>query len=276
MIQKEYYRISEVAHLTGISRQTLIYYDRKDILKPEYVDDNSYRYYSLYQIHQIQIINMLKEFGTPLKTIKHYLENRDKDELEQLLDKIKNQLNEKILMMENYLNIIDDRKLLIQRSKENIDYTAIHLHEKPPVTALFSTPLGDAGAPGQGHVNKSHEMEKKLKELGLVGLSLNVMVEREHLNQDYNNQISNFYVYLDSKRKDIKLTTIPGGLYVTAYHKGKNQNSSTSYHRLFRYIENHDLIIDGNAYETIIMDYLTEEVDDEYLTEISIKVREKE
>jgi len=275
MTQEDYYKISEVAKLTGISRQTLIYYDRENILKPAFVDDNKYRYYSVYQINQIQIISMLKEFGTPLKTIKSYLTDRDQVNFENLLDHIKQELNNKIRTMENYVNIIDDRKSLINRSKSIGDYTEIHLEEKKSRTALFSAPLGSAGNPGQGHLNKSYDMEKKLKELGLVGLSLNVMVEQKLLTKDYANEISYFYVYLDEKRQDLELKTIPEGLYATAYHKGRNQTSEISYHRLIDYIHSTGLVIDGNAYETILINHITEEINDEFLSEISIKVRRK-
>ena len=83
-MKKDYFRISEVANLTGVTRQTLIYYDKKDILKPEFIDENNYRYYTITQIHLLQIINMLKEFGTPLKKIKSYLDNRNKQNIDIL------------------------------------------------------------------------------------------------------------------------------------------------------------------------------------------------
>ena len=41
----------EIAKLSGLSKQTILFYDKKGILKPDYVDpDNGYRYYSADQL----------------------------------------------------------------------------------------------------------------------------------------------------------------------------------------------------------------------------------
>ena len=39
------YTIGEISHITGVSKDTLRYYDRIGVFKPEYVDpENQYRY----------------------------------------------------------------------------------------------------------------------------------------------------------------------------------------------------------------------------------------
>lgn len=44
---KNRYKISELAKIANISKQTLIFYHKKGILVPEYIDGvNEYRYYS--------------------------------------------------------------------------------------------------------------------------------------------------------------------------------------------------------------------------------------
>ncbi|MCC8151354.1 MAG: helix-turn-helix domain-containing protein, partial [Lachnospiraceae bacterium] len=62
--------ISEMAGIMGISRQTLIYYDKINLLKPEYVDaENGYRYYSTTQLPLLRDICFLKSIGISLKDI---------------------------------------------------------------------------------------------------------------------------------------------------------------------------------------------------------------
>lgn len=275
MINQDYYKISEVAKLTGISRQTLIYYDKENILKPAFVDDNSYRYYTIYQIHQIQVINMLKEFGTPLKTIKEYLNKRDNQNLSSLLDHIREQLNEKIDTMQAYISIIDERKNMIKKSSEIKDYSKIYLMEKEAMRIFSSADLTPEEQAGIGHFNKSYEMENKLKDMALVGLNINAMVYKSLLTKDYNNQISKFYVTLASEKKGFETEVVSAGLYAVAYHQGKNQTSTEAYIRLIEYIEKNDLIIDGDAYETNIISFLTEADDEDFLSEICIKVARK-
>lgn len=55
--------ISEFASLTNVSRQTLIYYDKINLFKPDYKNEIGYRYYSIKQIELISVITLLKELG---------------------------------------------------------------------------------------------------------------------------------------------------------------------------------------------------------------------
>lgn len=67
-------KISEMASLHGVSRQTLILYDRNGLLEPASVGENGYRYYSVDQVPRLRQICLLKEMGVPLAQIKRYLD----------------------------------------------------------------------------------------------------------------------------------------------------------------------------------------------------------
>ena len=69
------YKISEFAAMCGISRDTLLYYDKIGILKPSFVAENGYRYYTAGQFCTVDIISILKESGSSLKEIEEYLAN---------------------------------------------------------------------------------------------------------------------------------------------------------------------------------------------------------
>ena len=74
---KNYYKISEFAALCGLSRDTLLHYDRIGILKPAFVAPSGYRYYTLSQFTTVDLIAVLKASGTPLSEIRGYLQNAD-------------------------------------------------------------------------------------------------------------------------------------------------------------------------------------------------------
>ena len=79
--------ISEFGKLAGVSRKTLIYYDKIGLFCPEAVDTESgYRYYSYPQLDVISAIYALKEIGTPLKAIKIYLDERTPERLVALFE----------------------------------------------------------------------------------------------------------------------------------------------------------------------------------------------
>lgn len=76
--------------MCGISRQTLILYDRNGLLRPAYVSETGYRYYSLDQLPYLRHICLLKSLGVTLAELNAYLHevpNGDRPErAAQLLD----------------------------------------------------------------------------------------------------------------------------------------------------------------------------------------------
>jgi|GEM_PF-886356 len=271
-MNKQYFKISEAAKLTNVSRQTLIYYDKEGILKPSFIDDNKYRYYSIRQIHLIQIINLLKEFHIPLRTIKTYLDHRDQEELLDLLNDIQDQMEKRIQKLKDDMHIIEYKKNQIEKSLKLVDYDTITLEVKKPILVFCGSKLSEKEQNGEGHFKNTYQLENELKKLGFIGLGLDVIVEQQYLKKDYHNHISYFCVNLNTDRTDLNITTIPGGLYVTAYHHGSNQSSYQTYRRMLDYIEKNNLVLDGDAYERNLINYLTEMDPHNYLSEISIKV----
>ena len=58
------YTIQEVAKLHNISKKALLYYEKKGIFMPDFIDPiSSYRYYSHSQFSRLKTIVMLKEYG---------------------------------------------------------------------------------------------------------------------------------------------------------------------------------------------------------------------
>lgn len=131
---KNRYKISELAKIVNISKQTLIFYHKKGILIPEYIDEeNSYRYYSNSQIWDLFFILTLKEAGFSLDEIKKYikvkkpLENikfleekiHDIDRKINELVKSKNTINEKIECLKDMqINLEEKVKVVLQKEKK--------------------------------------------------------------------------------------------------------------------------------------------------------------
>ncbi|MGL5611694.1 MerR family transcriptional regulator, partial [Cetobacterium sp.] len=121
---KNRYKISELAKLANISKQTLIFYHKKDILVPEYIDEiNGYRYYSNSQIWDLFFIITLKEAGFSLEEIKNYIKVKnptkniefleekiyDIDKKIDELRKSKNRITEKIVCLKEMLSNLEEK-----------------------------------------------------------------------------------------------------------------------------------------------------------------------
>lgn len=69
-MEHTYYRIGEVSRVTGISKDTLHFYNKIGLLVPDHIDpDNQYRYYSLRNLWQLDIITTCRKLNIPLETV---------------------------------------------------------------------------------------------------------------------------------------------------------------------------------------------------------------
>lgn len=72
------YKISEFSKKTGISIETLRYYDKIDFFKPLYTDIFSgYRYYIESQAEDMKKVQKLKEVGLSLQEISDFIKTKD-------------------------------------------------------------------------------------------------------------------------------------------------------------------------------------------------------
>lgn len=91
----ERYTIGEAAKKLQISTRTLRYYDEKDLVRPAYIKENGYRFYSEEQIRQIELILFLKELGFSLKQIKMLIQDEHGSQSLELLLKEQYQENQR-------------------------------------------------------------------------------------------------------------------------------------------------------------------------------------
>lgn len=109
--------ISEMSNICRISRQTLIYYDKNDIFKPVFVQENGYRYYSIYQVPYLREICSLKDNYFALKDIVENFEGRSILSTRKLLTEKKDILQNEIEELKKRMRSIDDRLRSLDRAE---------------------------------------------------------------------------------------------------------------------------------------------------------------
>jgi MerR family transcriptional regulator, thiopeptide resistance regulator len=67
--------ISALAKASGLSRSTLLYYDRLGLLKPSERSRSGYRQYSPVEFERLEQICLYRQIGIPLKEMKKLLDN---------------------------------------------------------------------------------------------------------------------------------------------------------------------------------------------------------
>ena len=77
MTTQKFWKIGELAKLTGLTIRTLRYYDQIGLFTPSEYSQSGYRLYSEPDITRLQQILVLKELGLSLEKIKSMLDNEN-------------------------------------------------------------------------------------------------------------------------------------------------------------------------------------------------------
>ncbi|NVF12385.1 MerR family transcriptional regulator [Anaerococcus sp. AGMB00486] len=128
----KYMSINEFAEKFNVSRQTLIYYDKVGLFKPEYVDiNNGYRYYSYNQFSQFSFIKFLRNLDFSIGKIKKMLEEDDVELIKKDLDKKRNEIIEESRRLIDLSSIIDSKLDFIETKNNEAKSNIFNIVEIP-------------------------------------------------------------------------------------------------------------------------------------------------
>ena len=105
------YKISEFSEMTGLSKETLRYYEQVQLLEPACVDSsNNYRYYDDGSYFLAILLQKLRGFGCTIQEMKDVMRDESFQHLEDLLLKKQerlhieiNQKQQKVLEIEQFI-----------------------------------------------------------------------------------------------------------------------------------------------------------------------------
>ena len=127
---KDYFTPGELAKLTGISKQILLYYDKNNIFSPSFVDDNGYRYYSLSQYFSLEILITMRKLDIPLQDIMFYLKNKKSFMILKKIYTLKlHEYQDKIKQLQQYESALAKRLMRLEKI-ESIRLNQIMLSEQ--------------------------------------------------------------------------------------------------------------------------------------------------
>ncbi|MDD4795314.1 MAG: MerR family transcriptional regulator [Bacilli bacterium] len=116
-------KIGDFSKLSYISIRMLRYYDKHNILKPAYIEeDNNYRFYNVNQLEIANMIQKLKLLGFPLKAIKEMVDNKDADNINKHFNKRMNDIQNEL---ENITRVSKEINQLIQVDVNRINYNVV-------------------------------------------------------------------------------------------------------------------------------------------------------
>lgn len=101
------YTVGQLAKLFGLSRSTLLYYDDIGILSPSARSAANYRLYSDDDVRRMERINVYREAGLPLETIRNLLSD-DSDFAPSVLERHLQALSKEIARLRHQQHLIGE------------------------------------------------------------------------------------------------------------------------------------------------------------------------
>ena len=101
------YTVKQMSTLAGVTPRTLHHYDQIDLLKPESVGENGYRYYGEKSLLRLQQILFYRELGFSLESIRDVL-GQPEFQILDALEKHRESLRGRVQRLERLIHTVDN------------------------------------------------------------------------------------------------------------------------------------------------------------------------
>lgn len=216
------YTVSEFAKICQTTKNTLLVYDRKGLLKPNIIGRNGYRYYSLGQYYDFCVIKAFQMAGSSLKEISEQLKSNNRDDIFVLLHSKRSDIIQRqfeLLQMQKFIE-----KVIAQYDIVEMDSGKLHIKYCPEEYYISMAVEYDG--------SKQNESERFLKTYGELnsyvqerGYSDGILLEGNYIipKENFANNDFRFMRHcykITHKVNDPFLHIKPEGKYAMQYVKG--------------------------------------------------------
>ncbi len=266
------FQIGDVAKMFHLSVGSLRHYEKAGLLQPEYIDDETgYRYYSTRQFECLNTIRYLRVLDMPLEQIADFLNSRDVDKMQILLQ----QQKEIVIRKQNELKIIENK--IEHRLKQIQDALSSELdtiHIKQIAARRIAWIQNTLSIKSYLDLETSiRQLEQYQQDtvvfLGKVGVGIS---EEKLLNAQYD-KYDMVFLLLD--HEDVYAGTIDEiqeETCVTLRFCGSHRDAAAQYEKLADFITYHKLRITGFSKEIAMIDYGITDDTKKFVTEIQIPI----
>lgn len=261
---KEYFKIGEISKLYHISVDTLRYYEEIGLLHPTRAE-SGYRFYSIHDIWQLNVIRDLREIGFNMEQIRESLTSHNTESTLRLLEQEQQMIQKRLESLQK-LSLNVKKRLDTIQTAQNLSYGTI-THTYFPARRCHSISEG---------YTKAEEMDVLIKRL--------INMDQNDLYIIGNNQVGTI-IPLASVCDGSSITyqsvfvldehgntVIPEGTYLSIAYRGSYEKSTDYCRQLTDYAAKNHLTITGDILEFLWIDIHTTADEEEYVTQLQMRV----
>lgn len=268
---KPRFTTGELARLNGISKQTLIFYDRAGVFSPSEKDPhNGYRYYGADQLELLDHILILKDMGLSLKEIRAFLSLPGPSDALDVLRRQREALAARQRRLSAALTRLDVK--IGELEKRSTETPGEVRFETLPEGWVAAQPVAPPGGTLETDIALKTLLrlahERQLPYLYQMG----TRVSRAAMAAERFTEVCEVFFPLHKAVRTRLCRPRPAGLYARCLHAGPYSQTGDTYHRMLSAIEQRGLHPLDASYETCVLDSMTARSASEYLTRIDIPV----
>ncbi len=266
--REKYYKIGEISRLYKISTDILRYYDKIGLVSPDYTGENGYRYYSKKQIWKLNNIRNLRNIGVGLEDIKEFLDERNINSANNILEFQLEKVEEKIK------KLMELREELASKL-ENIEFFKTFQNFNKPLLKYIPK---RKFLRSKGNFKQDWEIDFELRILNekteydsdfiLTNNEIGATLSKENFIKGEYGTFSETFII-----NDVKGEIINAGYFLTIVFKGSYKESYKYYEILKEYIKENNLEVIGDIHEIYHIEIHITEDENEFITEIQIPVK---
>jgi len=277
MEYKECYTIGDVSNICSISKKALRYYDKIGLISPDKVgDDNSYRFYNRETLLNVPIIKYYKQMGFKLDEMRLLLETNTFRSLEEQfrnkIDELKQAQHDIYI---RYTSVKDWYDLILEAGTviEN-NATEVSVKYVESFTALYFE---------QDFAYNYMESIINIEFTNYVESISNAITGPVMINfPSFRKRMDGTCMHVKIMQKaildcspDISVARLGGCMAISCYHIGSHYKINETYEKMCQWAADHHYQCGKESVERYVTDYWTSRSEDNFVTEILIKVKKK-
>ena len=263
-------KIGEFSKLAKTTIKALRYYDEVGLLKPKFVDNNGYRYYTISQLNDLLKIVELRSLDMSIQDIKDALHSSNLQENlvkhQQLLEKELEKKQHQISLLKKYIAKAKKGDFMENYTAKEIIVPENIVYYKHGTIDSMADILNFVLSAGE-------ECKKNNPNLICKDYCYITYTAKEYKEKDVELEYAEAVKDYGIESENIKFRKDPEITAISVMHKGKYENLSKAYAFALNYVKEKGYSIAGAIREVYIHGCWDEKNEDNYLTEIQIPIK---
>lgn len=257
----------------GISKDTLLYYDRAGLFGPDHVADNGYRVYTPAQIERFWALLVLRGSGVSIKELKKYFDHPDPELLGAIVEERIDAVDEETRRLRQTRLQLEQMQAVIREiDKAGLAGDRTLFEEVSIEPMSFSARNEESGPTGPRTWNRLYDEFVSKTDLDKAPRIGSIISKTDLLQGNFSHIECVFAITSERGRKKSRETE----LAAVRYWKGPYESVSECYPEIISRIESEGLVVAGDAREEYLSTRITAKSENEYLTKITVPVEKRD